>query len=251
MNKKHKGFTLVEIAIVLTIIGLLIGGVLKGIELVDDAKVTSTIANMQASQAAMQTFWSTYKAIPGDMQKATTKIPGCNEVDNFCTNGNGNNYIHGLDSIRTNLSSIGPTDTSSSREKWLFWKHLALAGFISNVVVNDEGTTKGLPTSDIGGVMSIGYSNGSFDCNIGDSYKRGHWIVLLSGKESNCISTDAYPVKPVFLIDKKLDDGKPETGFVRAGESSSTSGCTRDFSGETIYNNENDTGTCGVSFFIK
>ncbi|MCK5555335.1 MAG: prepilin-type N-terminal cleavage/methylation domain-containing protein, partial [Alphaproteobacteria bacterium] len=62
MKKIHrqKGFTLVELAIVLTIIGLLIGGILKGQQLMQNARVTATIAQIQAIESATTTFRDTY-----------------------------------------------------------------------------------------------------------------------------------------------------------------------------------------------
>ena len=61
------GFTLVELAIVMIIIGLLIAGVLKGQELIGNARVTSTVAQIKAIDAATSTFKDTYAALPGDM----------------------------------------------------------------------------------------------------------------------------------------------------------------------------------------
>src|SRR5262245_240096 len=71
------GFTLVELAIVMIIIGLLIGGVLKGQQLITNAQVTSTVAQIKAIDAATTSFRDQYAATPGDMVTPTARIPNC------------------------------------------------------------------------------------------------------------------------------------------------------------------------------
>src|SRR5690349_13016648 len=70
MNKSQKGFTLVEIAIVLVIIGLLLGGILKGQEMITQAKIKNVIADVSGVSAAMYGYQDRYKALPGDDKNA-------------------------------------------------------------------------------------------------------------------------------------------------------------------------------------
>lgn len=86
MQRQH-GFTLVEIAIVLVIIGLLLGGVLKGQGLIDSAKVKNIIQQSNSLTAAVNAYQDKFRALPGDDVMATTHVPGAS------SNGNGDGQI--------------------------------------------------------------------------------------------------------------------------------------------------------------
>ncbi|MEO6023238.1 MAG: prepilin-type N-terminal cleavage/methylation domain-containing protein, partial [Burkholderiales bacterium] len=75
MKHQQAGFTLVEIAIVLVIIGLLLGGILKGQELVQNARVRNLADQQNAVAAAYYAFQDRYRALPGDYAAAMTNIP--------------------------------------------------------------------------------------------------------------------------------------------------------------------------------
>src|SRR6478735_3489802 len=76
MKKRQQGFTLIEIAIVLVIIGLLLGGVLKGQELITSARVRNLITLQDGIKAAYFGFLDRFRALPGDYTAATTNING-------------------------------------------------------------------------------------------------------------------------------------------------------------------------------
>ena len=84
-NTKQGGFTLVEIAIVLVIIGLLLGGILKGQELINNAKVRSVADRQNSLKAAWFGFIDRYNFIPGDSKRARQLVPGAvsREVGNL------------------------------------------------------------------------------------------------------------------------------------------------------------------------
>ena len=163
---RHRGFTLVEIAIVLVIIGLLLGGVLKGQALIDSAKVKSIIQQATALQAAVNSYQDRFRALPGDDILATTHVPGA------AGNGNGDGQI---------------------TEYQLAPQHLALAGLITG---SYNGTTDFM-TSAQGGAVYI-YND------------------VVGGRGGNGIRIDNLPDTFAEQIDAKLDDGKPDSGNVRA-----------------------------------
>src|SRR3954469_17870350 len=82
--KAQAGFTLVEIAIVLVIIGLLLGGILKGQEMITQAKIKNIVNDFNGITAAINSYQDRYKALPGDDLGASTRWAG-----SFSGNGNG------------------------------------------------------------------------------------------------------------------------------------------------------------------
>jgi len=104
---RQSGFTLIEIAIVLVIIGLLLGGVLKGQELINTARVRSLNNNIDGITSAWFSFSDRYRAFPGDYSKASANLP------NISRNGDGNGIV----------------DTAAERA--LVWSHLQAAGYIT------------------------------------------------------------------------------------------------------------------------
>src|SRR5215470_16233876 len=122
MRKLSKGFTLIEIAIVLVIIGLLLGGVLKGQELITGARVRNLISQQDGIKAAFFGFQDRYRALPGDYSLASGNI------NNVSLNGNGNGRIEN--------NAAAPAFT---HEELLVWNHLTAAGFLNGSFTTASG----------------------------------------------------------------------------------------------------------------
>jgi prepilin-type N-terminal cleavage/methylation domain-containing protein len=139
MNKQQSGFTLVEIAIVLVIIGLLLGGVLKGQELINSAKVKNFANDFRNIPLFIYGYQDKFRAIPGDDSRAVTNIGAS-------ANGDGNGRIGGTwDS------------TNGADESVLFWEHVRKANLAAGPTALSAvaSVTDFLPKNAEGGIIGI------------------------------------------------------------------------------------------------
>lgn len=178
--KKQSGFTLIELAIVLVIIGLLLGGVLKGQELINSAKVKNMASDFRNIQVEIYSYQDKFKALPGDDKAATTHVGAT-------TNGDGDGVIEGA------WNSTTATDESVN-----FWQHIRLAGLAtgSTTVSVATGNTY-LPTNTEGGAIGV-QSNPN------------KTISGLSGSYAVC--SGGILGKFAKQLDSTLDDGDTATG---------------------------------------
>ena len=189
MRKQQQGFTLIEIAIVLVIIGLLLGGVLKGQELIQNARVRNVIAQQDGIKAAYFGFQDRYRGIPGDytILNATANIPNAGAT----CGGDG-------DGLVGTATAAG----SGSPESVCAWFHLLRSGFITG---NYDGTgaaeaVDNTPTNPFGGVLQL------------------VWDATYSGVANsvhNIKTGSNIPASLLAEIDRKIDDGMPDTGNFR------------------------------------
>ncbi|HHH45974.1 MAG TPA: prepilin-type N-terminal cleavage/methylation domain-containing protein [Thiotrichales bacterium] len=186
MRKYQRGFTLVEIAIVLVIIGLLLGGVLKGQEMIENAKYKSLRNEINAYSAAFYAFQDRYRALPGDFDQASTRI------DSAAPNGNGNGAIAGGACNRTNDESC------------ILWQQLRYAGLISGKPA-DSGSNAN-PNHSYGGQIRGIYTG----TNGGVS---GNWMILQN-----------VPVDVARRLDEDIDDGQSRSGSVYCATGRCSSG---------------------------
>jgi prepilin-type N-terminal cleavage/methylation domain-containing protein len=185
MKTTQKGFTLVEIAIVLVIIGLLLGGILKGQEMITQAKIKNVMADMSGVSAAMYGYQDRYKALPGDDLKAD-RWTGT-------TPGNNNGVIE------------GKYVDAAGVESMLFWTHLRLAGFVSG-----SGPTN--PFNAVSGKMGVQTGDGSGPAPGGvlgeaASTKMFGGLIMCSAN---------LPDKIAISVDAQMDDGDGTKGNIRA-----------------------------------
>jgi len=182
--RKQTGFTLIEIAIVLVIIGLLLGGVLKGQELITSARVRNLISQQDGIKAAYFGFLDRFRALPGDYSQAATNI-SCTPA---CTNGNGNGQIR----------SIAAGDTVD--EHISVWSHLSNSGFINGsfTYAASPETATSAPTNPYVRFIRVVYDT---------NYGTGTPAIRHNVKTGNQIPSDI-----MAEIDRKIDDGNPVGG---------------------------------------
>jgi prepilin-type N-terminal cleavage/methylation domain-containing protein len=176
MKTRQAGFTLVEIAIVLVIIGLLLGGILKGQEMITQAKIKNTMADFSGISAAYHGYQDRYRAIPGD-DKAADRWSGA-------AVGDGNGLVAG--------KYNSGTATDESRK---FWDHLRRAGFVSG-----SGTNQ--PYNSATGMIGVQTGNNGT-------------ATVLGGFGGLIMCSANLPDKIAIAVDTQMDDGVVGTGTVR------------------------------------
>ncbi len=181
-HSSERGFTLVELSIVLVIIGLLIGAVLKGQELIESARLKSLMTQINSYKTATQIFKDRYGSLPGDFDEATTVL-------NASANGDGDGIIDG---------------NGGNGEGPLFFEHLVRAELISGVSVNDP-----IPDSKAGNGQvqadNDDVNQGSQDTNF---FRAGGLNGVASTRD---ILTGAQAGE----LDNNFDDGSGITGDIQ------------------------------------
>ena len=186
--RKQRGFTLIEIAIVLVIIGLLLGGVLKGQELITSARVRNLISQQDGVKAAFFGFLDRYRAYPGDYSQAVANIPGCAA----CQNGNNNGQI-------TASGVAGAT----IHEQIAVWEHLSRAGFINgSYTYAATESTSSAPTNPYGRFLQMIYDNIYAD-------------PVAASTRHNLKTGNQIPSDILAEVDRKIDDGVGNAGSFR------------------------------------
>jgi prepilin-type N-terminal cleavage/methylation domain-containing protein len=192
MKRNQSGFTLIEIAIVLVIIGLLLGGVLKGQELINSAKVKNLATDFRNIPVYVYGYQDKFRAIPGDDAQAASHVTGATACSGACNLGNG--LIEGL------WDSTNYTDESQ-----LFWQQVRLAGLAAGPTAAGADL---LPTNSVGGVIGI-TSSASFN----DPYSAAPYVKLTG---TYIICSAGLLGKFAKQMDIQMDDGSPTTGSMRS-----------------------------------
>lgn len=233
----QQGFSLVELAIVLVILGLLAGGVMSGQSLIRAAELRSVSADTARYKASVYSFRDKYFALPGDMANATQFWGSASSGGNCQTTSSTDR--------RTCDGNADGKVADGSNEVFRFWQHLANAGLIEGqykgVAIDDGVTPNSAQYGSVPGVnvpsakiSNAGYSfsyldtsggadNGTYAMNYGNSF----WFGKKTGHR-----TQGSILKPeeAWNIDIKLDDGQPGYGKVIARPDSShfgnTTSCT-------------------------
>ena len=190
-NRFVRGVTLVEIAIVLVIIGLLLGGILKGQELINNARVRA-IADRQAGlKVAWYAFLDRYQGLPGDLWNANRVIQGSGKNRTGLADGKntGDGFIH-------------------EEESAIVFQQLTAAGFLrcpncteTNLVPVKNLNAGNTLVNSYGGVMAIFMDDAYYGTQSAARQAR-----LMSQTGSS------LPSNIIRDVDRKIDDGLPFVG---------------------------------------
>ncbi len=222
---EQQGFTLVEIAVVLVVIGLLLGGVLKGRELITTARVHSLTEQQASVRSAYRAFIDRYRARPGDMDRsAAARAIGA--------------------SIRTGGDADGRLQAPSAgwRELNAVWEHLSKAGFIEGRFAGDPS---GTPPARDADVSPLNAFNSPLVLARHDGYAGGDTPRLVLHLGGN------VPARVARAVDAEIDDGNPVTGRVRNAEArarpgphQSGPGCVDTSGAVPAWDTQQDPPTC-------
>jgi prepilin-type N-terminal cleavage/methylation domain-containing protein len=192
MKSKQSGFTLIEIAIVLVIIGLLLGGVLKGQELINSAKVKNLATDFKNVPVYIYGYQDKFRALPGDDIQAGSHVLATT-IATAATAGNG--LIDGTGAWDTKT-------TTSTDETQLFWLDVRLANLAAGPTTGDL-----LPTNAVGGVIGV-ISSSAFS----DPSKAAG---LTNINASYIVCSSSIMGKYAKQLDIQMDDGNHSTGSLR------------------------------------
>ncbi len=193
--RKESGFTLVEIAIVLVIIGLLLGGILKGQEMITQAKIKNIINDFNGIGAAVYSYQDRYRALPGDDTGGNRWLAGLSPA------GDGNGVLKSSEATATKQYKKTLTVTPTNADEVnVFWWHLRLAGFVPGpTAVADAGVVGNPPTNAVNGIVGVQTGAGA----------------TTMGFSSNIMCTTNLPDKIAIAVDTQMDDSKSDTGQLR------------------------------------
>lgn len=216
---RSRGFTLVELSIVLVIVGLITAAVVGGRSLLHTAKLRGLIKEIEIIAVAYNTFQDKYAAIPGDFRDAESQW-GASITDN----GDGDGIIEHM----------------SGGEYMLAWQHLSLADMIPADLTGDGsgGAVVGYNQFASQVFDNAGWQFESWTGGALPSYPTNYLFFGVSN--GSFLDETILSAAQIFTVDDKIDDGKAYTGRIRAD-----GGC---LSG-TSYDLANDTGTCWLFFW--
>lgn len=222
-----RGFSLVELSIVLVILGFLTGGILAGQSLIRAAEIRSVTSDLQRFMSASHTFRDKYLALPGDMREATRfwGFQGTAAAGSCVSNA-------GVSTVSASGTCDGDGDgsveyaavvqTNSTQEIFQFWRQLALSGLVEGTYTGigvldrrDADPGVNVPQSRI---SNAGYALDLRPVEQTVCWKDTYGNYYIFGTEAGNVPTQGKALRPEELwnIDVKMDDGKPAYGKVRS-----------------------------------
>lgn len=201
---REAGFTLIELSIVLVLVGLLIGGILKGQELINGTRVKTQVSQIDALRAAVNTFQDKYMALPGDARNAS--FPGFAAATGGGTRGNGLIGPNAGVALNANLTAVAGNEPSVALE------HLSVSGLLGGIQA-DPGTRSAV--AQLPGKLSSSFmSLGAFQFNVNGANSLQNGVRVAGG--TGYTATPIASAADAGELDLKYDDGDGSTGTIQA-----------------------------------
>lgn len=261
----EKGFSLVELSIVLVILGLLTGGILTGQSLIRAAELRAVTTEYSSFQTAVNTFQQKYFAIPGDITNATSfwgSAGGNGNIGGGCetTTGTGTQTCNGNGNGRHEVSFTSPGNRYE--EMFTFWQHLANSGLINGTFSGKSGAVGGdysvlsvnVPASKISGA---GWSTAddlmpthgaSPNTTYYGTYDGGWMLTFGAQSADHELANPVLTPDEAWNIDKKMDDGHASQGIVIIDRYQGTSSNCRIGPNPQIYRLNHSGKSCALLF---
>jgi len=215
----NKGFTLIELSIVLVIIGLVASSVIIGQDMIHAAEVRAQITQIEKYQTAVNTFKGKYGFLPGDMPEPTATQFGFYHRGPNAGMGDGNGLIEGIHCVEEGCNSGG---LLGAGETGVFWRDLSDAKLINNdfhTAVTDSIDVPILSIDDFWPKAKIGLGNYVYAWSVNGFNYYSISVMFINTTDAPGYLNTA-PGMPVWIanaVDTKMDDGWPESGHVLAG----------------------------------
>lgn len=265
----NRGFTLVEISIVLVIVGLLVGGILVGRNMIRSAEIRSVGTDVEKYKTAIFLFRDKFHALPGDMKNATQfwgAVAGGTGIglDATCTA-----YFDATEAPKTetcNGNGDGRIQTPPTfwNEPWRVWQHLSNARLIEGAYT---GQGSGPPGTGLNDDPVVGLSSPQSRVNdltyalnyigtITNAADYARFIgsydnVMMIGKKTE-VNDAVFTPAEAYELDSKIDDGIPGTGIVRSMKPNWRPNCaTTENPADSIYQVNNQVIGCNLYYLLK
>ena len=194
VKRFQTGFTLVEVAIVLVVVGLLLGGILKGQEMITQARIKNIANDFNGVTAAYFAYMDRYKAVPGDDVNASARWSAV-------INGGSDGRISGTYGVSSPPTLAQANVDNSQGEAWNFWWHLRSAGFVAGPTAGQAAWTQ--PSNAVGGIVGVQT----------DAMTALTGVVLCSSN---------VPDKVAAAVDTQIDDQRSNAGQMMAYQMAAT-----------------------------
>lgn len=237
-SQPQAGFSLLEIAVVLIIIGLMAAGTLLGMNLMDGAKVKAVISEFTQMEEAVAIFEQKYNGLPGDLPSAGDLWPNCDATPANC-NGNGNGKIE-------------------HAERYRAVQQLADAKLIKGTFPGTGGVNVQIGVN----VPASRYENAGLALayvDVTSEYVESAWgsdstgNVVFHGRPTDTTRAAVMPARHAQEIDLKMDDGSPGTGNIQGNDNTAT-GATQCYTAATPaaqYRIANEGTVCAIHYMLR